>query len=102
MGATVPPGWGAVVVCEPGICPLFEAIYEKARVDGRSSSARARVGRERNSQTPCGRPTAGISFHPGLSGFMELRSSNEISKKGSHAYDPFERRVRVSGSEAPV
>ena len=98
-----PSGWGATVLCEPGVCPLFDPMTQRS--GGRTIPIGSRESRKATelavSDALWQTNRWNLSFNPGLSGFMELRSSDEILAKGTYAYDPFERRVRVSGAKLP-
>ena len=98
-----PSGWGAAVVCEPDICHAFDPFTRRpgGRIipAGSKESKKASQFAVEDAVWQANRWT--LSHNPGLSGFMELRSSDRVLEKSSFSYDPFERRVRISGRQLP-
>ena len=98
-----PSGWGATVLCTPAVCHAFDPFTR--RPGGRIISVGSKESKNatkfavEDAVWQANRWT--LSFNPGLSGYMELRSSDRVLEKTSFAYDPFERRVRISGRSLP-
>lgn len=98
-----PSGWGATVVCAPDICHAFDPFTRRPGGQilqvGSKESTKATEHVVKGAAWQANRWT--LSHNPGLSGYMELRSSDKILEKTAYAFDPFERRIRVSGRKLP-
>ena len=98
-----PSGWGATVLCSPSVCHSFDPFTRRPGgriipVGSKESKSATKYAVE-DAVWQANRWT--LSFNPGLSGYMELRSSDRVLDKKAFAYDPFERRVRVAGRGLP-
>ncbi len=99
-----PGGWGATAWCSGAGCEAVEGLTRRATHEVvRLRRGGLGLALERGVDAAVERINRWtLSHNPGLSGHLELRSGGIILNQTHYAYDPFERRVRVSDLRLPA
>jgi hypothetical protein len=99
-----PGGWGATAWCNGPGCAAVEGLTRRVTHEVvRSRRGGLGLALERGVDAAVERINRWtLSHNPGLSGHLELRSGGVVLNETHYAYDPFERRVRVSDVRLPL